>query len=229
MINTLINEFEKYENIENNKEDIKDIAIFSPTALLPLICSQNLKIENVNSIKKIDPKKCYFEFENEIINELNIPKFNKNPINFIFHELTSNIFDHSKFSKGFVMGKSYSDFKEICFVDNGISIPTSLRNASYSFENDCETIIEAINGLSTKNELGFIERGTGLNNTINLVTNGCKGCALICSGRGLVFISKKEVYSKEINPFNGTLISLRMNLKEKVNIYNYLNHIDYKY
>lgn len=231
MVNTLLEEFKKYENIENKKEEITDIDNLSPTIILPLICSQKLKMENINSIKKIEPEKSYSELENEIMDELKIPQFNKNILNFIFHELTSNIYDHSEFSKGLVMGKSYRDFKEISFMDDGITIPTSLRNGNYSFENDCNAILEAVNGLSTKNELGFIERGTGLNNTLNIVANGCGGSALICSGCGLVSICQNEVYVRDINktPINGTLISLKMNLKEKVDIYNYLNHVDYKY
>ena len=231
MRNTLLDEFEKYETIENSKEELKDIGNLSPTIILPLICSKKLKIENVDSIRKIEPQKGYFEDEQEILNELDIPPYNKNTLNFIFHELTSNIYDHSKFSNGLVMGKSYMDFKEIGFMDDGITIPTSLRDGNYSFENDCKAIIEAINGLSTKNELGFIERGTGLNNTINIIVNGCNGSALICSGGGLVLICQNEVHLKDISetPINGTLISLRMDLKEKVDIYNYLNHVHYKY
>lgn len=145
--------------------------------------------------------------------------------------MTSNIYDHSKFTKGLVMGKSYVDFKEISFIDNGISIPTSLKDANYSFDNDCNAIIEAINGLSTKNDVGYIERGTGLNNTINIATNGCNGSVLICSRNGLIFIDENEIHAKDINknPINGTLISLRMDLSEKVDIYNYLNHVNYKY
>ena len=125
------------------------------------------------------------------------------------------------------MGKSYDNFKDISFIDNGINIANSLKNANYSFKNDCNAILKAINGLSTKNELGFIERGTGLNNTINIVANGCYGSVLIESGKGLVFITTENTYFKQIdnNPINGTLISLKMNLNEKVDIYNYLNPI----
>lgn len=32
------------------------------------------------------------------------------------------------------MGKSYEDFKEISFIDDGITIPTSLQDVNYSFE-----------------------------------------------------------------------------------------------
>lgn len=53
MKKTLLNEFERYELIENDKEEIRDIDGFSPTVALPLICSQKLKSENLDSIRKI--------------------------------------------------------------------------------------------------------------------------------------------------------------------------------
>ncbi len=89
---TLLEAFEKYESIENGKEEIKDINNLSPTIILPLICSEKLKIKDVDSIRKIEPQKGYFEHESEILAELEIPKSNKNTLNFIFHELTSNIY-----------------------------------------------------------------------------------------------------------------------------------------
>lgn len=75
-----------------------------------------------------------------------------------------------------------------------------------------------------------IIRGTGLNNTINIVTNGGDGSLLLVSGRALLYLTKNEVILKE-NPqyLNGTLISLRLKLNNKLDIYNYLNQITYKY
>lgn len=75
--------------------------------------------------------------------------------------------------------------------------------------------------------MGFVERGTGLNNTLNIVTNGCHGSVLIESGKGLIYIDNENTYLKNIDatPINGTLISLRMNLSEKVDRYKYLNSI----
>ena len=227
MEKTLLDEFDKYELINNNELEITNLELLSPTITLLLLCNSNLEFDDINTIQKIEPKQNYRGFKDEILSELNIPNYNNNILNFIFHELINNIYDHSEFSKGFVMGKSYPNFKEISFIDNGITIPTSLRKNNHSFENDCRAIIEAINGLSTKNELGFAERGTGLNNTTNIVMNGCGGEILVGSGNGLIFLSKGNVFMKNIdNAFiNGTLISLRIKLKEKVDIYNYLNPI----
>ncbi len=226
MEKTLLKEFEKYRKIRNGEFEITDCENLSPTVATLLICNDGLKLDNMKTIRKIEPEKVT-SFENELLNELDIPKNNKNVINFIVHELRNNIYEHSKFSRGLVMGKSYTNFTDVSFIDNGINIANSLKKANYPFKNDCDAILKAINGLSTKNELGFVERGTGLNNTINIVTNGCDGSVLIASGKGLIFINKENIYMKNIDetPINGTLISLRMNLSEKVDIYKYLNPI----
>ena len=226
MEKTLLNEFEKYKEIRNGEFEIRDCEHLSTTVATLLICNDGLKLENIKTIRKIEPEKVT-SFENELLNELEIPKNNKNVINFIVHELRNNIYEHSKFSRGLVMGRAYTNFTDVSFIDNGINIANSLKNANYSFKNDCDAILKAINGLSTKNELGFVERGTGLNNTINIVANGCDGSVLIASGKGLVFITPDDIYLKNIDetPVNGTLISLRMNLSEKVDIYKYLNPI----
>ena len=226
MEKALLDEFEKYEAIKNGEFEISNSENLSPTIATLLICNDGFKLNNLKTIINVEPDNAPI-FENKLLNELEIPKTNKNVINFIVHELRNNIYEHSQFSKGLVIGKSYNDFKDISFIDNGINIANSLKNTNNSFKNDCDSIIKAINGLSTKSELGFVERGTGLNNTLNIVTNGCHGSVLIGSGKGLIYIDNENTYLKNIDatPINGTLISLRMNLSEKVDIYKYLNSI----
>lgn len=73
MANTLLDEFEKYENIKNNKKEITDFTTLSPTIILSLSHSNRLKSENISSIRRIGPQKDYFGLENEILTELNIP------------------------------------------------------------------------------------------------------------------------------------------------------------
>lgn len=137
--------------------------------------NENPKIldETKYKIKKLNTKEDNsFEATNELIEELNIPPKNQNTMKFIFYELTGNIYDHSKFSEACISGKSSDGNYDFIVKDNGISISDSFKNANYSFKNDCDALIKAVNGLSTKNDLGYIERGTGLNNTTNIVVNG---------------------------------------------------------
>lgn len=230
MEKTLLDEFEEYNMEKNKNYRLDELNSLSTTKILLLICEEKQKTLNITGLKNINEYTQTDEFENEMLNIMNIPKSNKTTLSFIFNELIGNIYDHSKFRNGFIMGKKYNDFHELSFIDDGITIPQSLKNADYHFDNDCEYLIEAINGLSTKKELGFIERGTGLNNTSNIVINGGNGSILIVSGCALAHMEKNNINVKEIpNCFNGTLISLRIKLDNKIDIYNYLNQITYKY
>lgn len=97
-------------------------------------------------------------------------------------------------------------------------------------QSHCEAILKAINGLSTKNEFGFIERGTGLNNSINIVVNGAVGRFFIASGDCAMEISNEGILVNNFSKsyLNGVLISLRLNLSSKIDMYSYLKQIKYK-
>ena len=226
----LLNQFKEFENMKN-KDIEENIGNFSPTIVLPLIYNEKLNLKKVDSIRKVNVNNDNSEeISNDIIKELKINKDNVTPLKFIFHELIANIYDHSKFENAYVMGKKDSDFYEFAFLDDGITIPSSLKKLNYPIKNDCDAIIKAINGLSSKNDLGYIERGTGLNNTINIVTSGGDGEVLIVSGCALVHITTENIIVREIpqDCINGTLVSLRMNLNSKIEIYKYLKQVKYE-
>ena len=142
-------------------------------------------------------------------------------------ELVDNIYQHSKFKNAFVMAQKYSSkgFIEICFCDDGITIPGSLKKAGLVFKDDehDKAIVDAINGLSAKNDK---ERGYGLWSNLNLVMNGLGGEFLIISGNGAVLVNKeghKLFKLQEPNTYSGTLISIRVsNERKEVNLYDYV-------
>ena len=119
---------------------------------------------------------------------------------------------------------------DFIIADNGISIRNSFKNAGYPFENDCDALIKAVNGLSTKNDLGYIERGTGLNNTINIIVNGINGEFLLISCNALLYINSEKIISQKIPQkySNGTIIHFRVELTSKIDMYNYLIQIEYR-
>ena len=79
-------------------------------------------------------------------------------------------------------------------------------------------IIKEINGLSSKNELGYVD------------TSGSSGEVLIVSGCALIHITDEQVIAREIpkDCIDGTLVSLRMNLNSKIDIYKYLKQVKYE-
>lgn len=248
---------DKHDFYNDNVIDIDNCNFLSPTIVLPLV---SLVFNHDKSLKEHKNKEVndYLlrvlglrenkdttlpfrfieksednstELTKEIISIMNPSKENTNALKFIFYEMIANVYDHSRFNKGLVMGQYYPNVNitDYCFMDNGISIPGSFKEFGYEFRNDCEAIVRAVNGLSTKeDDDGYVERGTGLNNTVNIVTNGGRGSVLIASGNGLVQIKKNGVIVDTIpdNYIDGTLISLRLR-DDKINISENLGKVKY--
>lgn len=191
----------------------------------PKILNETFNIKKLNRNKDNSSK-----VTNELVNELNIPNENQNPMKFIFYELTANVYDHSQFSDASISGRLNDEKYDFIIKDDGISIIDSFRNADYPFENECDALIKAVNGLSTKNDIGYIERGTGLNNTINIIVNGFKGEILLISGHAILYINPTQIITQKIPKefSNGTIIQIRVDLSSRINMYNYLNQIEYK-
>lgn len=172
------------------------------------------------------------ELTKEILNIINPAKDEINALKYLFHEVIGNVYDHSEFDNGFVIGQAYPNINvtDFSFMDNGISIPGSLKEFGIPFKNDCDAIIKAINGESTKiDPMGFVERGTGLNNVISIVVYGAKGSVLIASGKGLIEITRNGLFSREIpkDYINGTLVNLRLHNNEKIDIYEHIKRVKY--
>lgn len=77
----------------------------------------------------------------------------ENSFKYVVSELTDNIYQHSQFTNAFIMAQKYpkKGFTEVCFFDNGISIPGNFERNGMVFK-DPIAISEAINGLSTINQ-----------------------------------------------------------------------------
>lgn len=142
---------------------------------------------------------------------------------YVVHEMTTNIYEHSNFSKATIASQKYisAGYVDLCIHDNGITIPTSLANKGYKLEPH-KAIAEAINGLSSKDA----SRGYGLRTSVRLCLEGLQGEILVVSGAGAVHFqgASKTLYSLTgSHVLQGTLISLRVPLAtSKVDIYDYV-------
>ena len=146
-------------------------------------------IDSILSVKLIDDENTYF---NVFLNKCNFS--NKNIFLFILSELVDNISDHANSSNAFVIGYFKKDYFDIIIIDDGITIPKSLELHDFSFKNDCEAILSAINGNSTKNDFGYFERGCGLNNSFMLMTQSDNSSILVASRNGLIYSKKDNIY-----------------------------------
>lgn len=254
--NEYIKIMEKHDIYNEKVINIDSCSFFTPTVVLPLINFiynydkflkdhknpiVNVYLHKVLGIKKHTETTFPFRWLNEsidnsevltqeIIDIMESPADNINALKYIFHELITNVYDHSEFNNGFVIGQYYSKLNstDYCFMDNGIGIPGSFKKSEISFKNDCDAIIQAVNGMSTKDNGEFIGRGTGLNSTINIVTQA-GGNVLIASGEGVAELTNEEVYVKKIpgELIKGTLISLRVPNKH-LDVFSGLSYVKYE-
>lgn len=161
-----------------------------------------------------------------------------NTFRYVLGEILSNVDQNSEANLVYTFGEIYSKrkFIDIGILDNGITIPGKYEKSRpefadkdvnpYEFENDCEALYKAINGISTKE--GFKRAmegissyediylndwiGYGLNTSINLITEGLSGSFLIASRGGICHLTKKEkkfIKAEEDNILNGTLVCIR--------------------
>lgn len=147
----------------------------------------------------------------------------RNAFIYVISELADNVYQHSRFSTGYIMAQKYANFTEVGIIDNGISIPGSFENAGFEFS-DVEALSEAINGLSTKLDMKE-ERGAGLRTSLRLLTEGLKGeCLIISRGGKLIAKEEKTFYNMDNNYiFNGTFICARVPVPySEVKIYDYI-------
>ncbi|MBM4241710.1 MAG: ATP-binding protein [Euryarchaeota archaeon] len=145
-------------------------------------------------------------------------------LDYLVYELTNNIYEHSEFERAFIMAQKYpkKNFIEICFFDNGISIPGNFLRHEIHYENDADAIDKAVNGISTKDE--FRHRGWGINTIVNIFTKGANGEIFIASRNGAIYISSNDPLLYKLGDkyrIDGTLISLRIP-RGYVNISSYL-------
>lgn len=144
---------------------------------------------------------------------------------YLFSELIGNIYEHSSFETAFVMAQAYDTkgYVEVCFYDDGITIPGIFHDHGHDFPSDAHAIMGALNGISTKEEGG---RGRGLNTNLRISTQGLKGQMQIVSRHGLVYVNKeqKKIYSlPDHYKLDGTLISVQIPYPApEVDIYEYV-------
>jgi hypothetical protein len=144
---------------------------------------------------------------------------------YVISELVNNIYEHSEFQHASVMGQKYSQrgYVELCFFDDGITIPGSFLKHGKPFDRKGhnEAILQAIKGASTKPERG---RGYGLSTNVEMFRD-IGGEVFIASGYGAIYVDKGSVIPYTLDNssrMEGTLISLRVEDRARVvNVYDY--------
>ncbi len=132
----------------------------------------------------------------------------------LLNEIINNVYDHSDFDNAYTMVQQYpnGNVTDICFIDDGISIPGNFEKANFGFHNDAEAIFDAINGKTT-DKYEYKLRGFGLNTSTQISTLCFKEQMIIASRGGLCFINDKGAYLYDIddNYVDGTYVGIRIN------------------
>ncbi|MGJ7028674.1 MULTISPECIES: ATP-binding protein [Methanothermobacter] len=247
---TLVENYVKYceiasQTFKNGELNLMQLSWVYPTTLLPVFhlkqefsfkcraspeISKYLKIMEKGKVIKGSTYLPFVQLTNDKSEEildylhdmLDEDYGGKNALSYLLCELTDNIYQHSKFNSSYILAQKYpkKGFMEICFLDDGISIPGNFEKHDYPFEDDSDAITKAMNGVSTKD---IHERGYGLNSILHIFKdNG--GEMLVVSRRGVFYNSQEtsENYLlRKPNEFQGTLVSLRV-YKTTINIYDYI-------
>lgn len=242
----------EHNKIANPKQilDLSDHNFFYPTTLLPTLdfMSKNsldvlLNPNTYGYVEKIlNPSfrsnKTYVPFRElnprdrvrrgktieEIFDLMDHSYGGKMALSLLLYEFTDNIYEHSEFSRAFIMAQNYPTkrFTEICFYDNGISIPGNFTKYNIHYENDKNAVKKAIEGTSTKDE--FAERGWGINRLVEMFIEEANGEIFIASRNGGVYVDKNEPRLYKLGDtykIHGTLVSLRIS-KSDIDIYPYI-------
>lgn len=210
----LLNDFNKCLSIKDFDELSTKIECYSfswPLLLFRKNFDKSLNgyIDLVDNILSVNLNEDDDSYLNLFLDKCNFS--NKNIFIFILSELVDNISDHANSNNAFIIGYFKENYFDIIIIDDGITIPKSLELHGFNFKNDCEAILSAINGNSTKNEFGYFERGCGLNNSFMLMTQSENSSILVASRNGLIYSKKDNIYKRDIsnNSINGTIIALR--------------------
>ncbi len=256
LYNDYIKFCEYMNSVHDSHIDLSDEVFFRPTTLLPLysfIISKKLQIimpTNKNTknylttimTRQLDnvfsTNRTYLPFVqfpisqgdvNRILDYLymiqNINDYGgENAFKYLIGEIVDNIYQHSEFRKAYALAQAYKKmgYMDVCFIDDGITINGCFQKHNIVSFNDVEAIDEATKGLSTKGE----ERGTGLESSAKIITNGLIGSFLIVSGKGALNIErdgKNMIPLNDFCKFNGTLVIIRIPYrKETIDIFDYL-------
>lgn len=159
-----------------------------------------------------------------------VEMISENTFGFLLTELCANVSDHANTGEILLFAQYWQAHNccEVCLVDNGRGWFRSLQGAGREVANSLDAVRKVIQQqLSAKSEEGGMVRGTGIRNTVNVLSNDVvqgefsvlTGNAVYCKGAG-----KAEVFF-EIPDFEwgGTIINIRVHKPaRRVNIYDYV-------
>ncbi|MCH8549756.1 MAG: hypothetical protein LAT80_12865 [Balneolaceae bacterium] len=154
--------------------------------------------------------------KNNIINNSEFyDRLGSNASYLLISEMVDNIIEHSEANNAFIFSQFWNKTEscQICLVDNGIGIYNSLSKAMRDVSNNKDALRQVIEEqLSAKNEFGDQHRGTGIKNTIRLLSNNqLNGFFNIISGTSGYYVdstSNNFFFELKDYSWNGTIVNM---------------------
>ncbi|MEX2403971.1 MAG: hypothetical protein WD625_07545, partial [Balneolales bacterium] len=158
-------------------------------------------------------------------------RIGRNVSHLLISEMIDNIYEHAMAENAYIFSQYWQGIEscEICLADNGMGIYNSLSKAQRNVTSDLDAVEQVIkNCLSAKDEYGSQKRGTGIRNTIKLLSNKeLKGFFCVISGSSGYFIdSDNRNYFLDLEnlKWSGTIINMGFKKPTtKINIYDYIH------
>lgn len=179
---------------------------FKSKSYLPLIHFSTLK-DGITEIERNN----LLSHLNDLIRKISgLPVNYYSAISYLISELTDNIVDHSKSSKGWLSFQYYrrERFLDLAIADTGIGLLNSYKE--YKGEKDFSSInthIEALDNVIKGNSTKSEERGYGVHTSREMIIDGLGGTFVMISGDAII-VNYNLFDFKCI--FEGTLIFLRI-------------------
>jgi len=147
----------------------------------------------------------------EITNE-DIKSSFRNSLKYLTSELVTNIKEHARIDHYWILAQYWPRTKtcEIAIADTGVGYLESYRNTAYEVTTHKESIANAVNGNSSKDD---IERGAGIPGLIKIFCEGYVGDIVIMSGDALLYLSqdKQDFYELDV-PWQGAFTGIQFKL-----------------
>ncbi|HVY54085.1 MAG TPA: hypothetical protein VHA13_06150 [Gammaproteobacteria bacterium] len=192
----------------NEKDYLKTLERYNHKTFIPIVSFKTGTVDAITVIRE----NILSAISQLLRNQLKFSERERMPLAYFLGELTDNINEHSKASKGYVFAQYYpnSNYLDLCICDAGQGIYQSyMHNPKFSPKNETEAIQLALSGNSTKDRPEA--RGFGITTTRNMLVNGLHGKLFLWSGNTtfLQAIDKEAILNID-GYFQGTFIALRL-------------------
>jgi hypothetical protein len=188
-------------------------------------------LEKEKKLRELSDKYVFLLRRHIITDEVFTRRMGGNAPHLLATEMIDNIYEHANARHVFILSQydRATSTCEICLADDGDGIFNSLLGAGRDVRNDVDALQKVIlHMLSSKDEFGSVWRGTGIRNTINILSSKeLNGFFCVISGPAGYFTDgKNHNRFMDFQDFRwpGTIINMGFHKPQQaIDIYEYIS------